>query len=90
MAGYGLLFVEPLRALVDPHGNHAGIPPAFGHQVGMGVAFVPIRALALYAGKSGVRRIALPQRFSRELVVVMRQQRNMPAHLAGFVDNVLF
>jgi two-component system sensor histidine kinase RegB len=40
MAGYGLLFVEPLRALVDPHGNHAGMPPAFGHQVGMGVAFV--------------------------------------------------
>jgi two-component system sensor histidine kinase RegB len=40
MAGYGLLFVAPLRALVDPHASHAGMPPAFGHQVGMGVAFV--------------------------------------------------
>lgn len=40
MAGYGLLFVAPLRALVDPHAGHAGMPPAFGHQVGMGVAFV--------------------------------------------------
>lgn len=58
--------------------------------LGMGVAFVPIRALALYTGKRGVRRIALPQRFSRELVVVMRQQRQVPAHLAAFVDNVLF
>ncbi len=40
MTGYGLLFVAPLRALVDPHAGHGGMPPAFGHQVGMGVAFV--------------------------------------------------
>ncbi len=40
MAGYGLLFVTPLRALFDVHAEHAGMPPALGHQVGMGVAFI--------------------------------------------------
>jgi two-component system sensor histidine kinase RegB len=40
MAGYGLLFVTPLRALADPHAGHAGMDPALSHQVGMGVAFV--------------------------------------------------
>ena len=58
--------------------------------LGMGVSFVPTRALALYAGKRHLRRLRLPQRFSRELVVVMRKHRTVPAHLAGFVGNVLF
>ncbi len=40
MAGYGVLFITPLRALVDPHAGHAGMDPALSHQVGMGVAFV--------------------------------------------------
>jgi two-component system sensor histidine kinase RegB len=40
MAGYGLLFVTPLRGLVDPHAGHSGMDPALGHQIGMGVAFV--------------------------------------------------
>jgi two-component system sensor histidine kinase RegB len=40
MAGYGLLFVTPLRALADPHAGHGGMDPALSHQVGMGVAFV--------------------------------------------------
>ncbi|MES2696321.1 MAG: LysR family transcriptional regulator, partial [Verrucomicrobiota bacterium] len=33
--------------------------------LGMGVSFVPVRALALYPGKRNLRRIALPARFSR-------------------------
>jgi two-component system sensor histidine kinase RegB len=40
MAGYGLLFVTPLRDLSNPHAAHAGMDPALSHQVGMGVAFV--------------------------------------------------
>ncbi len=58
--------------------------------LGMGVSLVPIRALALYGRKRTVRRLALPRRFSRELVVVMRQHGKVPAHLASFVQNVLF
>ncbi len=41
MAGYGALFVPAFRALVDPqHPTHAAMPPGFGHQVGMWVAFL--------------------------------------------------
>jgi DNA-binding transcriptional LysR family regulator len=56
----------------------------------MGVSFVPIRALALYPNKRNLRRISWPDRFSRELVVVMRRHRVVPPHLAAFVQNVLF
>lgn len=58
--------------------------------LGLGVGFVPIRALALYPNKRNVRRIALPTTFERELVVVTRRHRTLPAHLARFVENVLF
>ncbi len=58
--------------------------------LGMGCSFVPTRALALYGRKRGITRITLPKRFSRELVVVTRRQRKVPAHLAAFVENVLF
>jgi two-component system sensor histidine kinase RegB len=40
IAGYGLLFVTPLRAPFDSHAAHAAMPPALGHQVGMWVAFL--------------------------------------------------
>jgi DNA-binding transcriptional LysR family regulator len=58
--------------------------------LGMGVSFVPIRALALYSRKRAITRLPWPERFERELVVVMRRNRKVPAHLAQFVDNVLF
>lgn len=58
--------------------------------LGMGISLVPIRALALYGRKHSMRRLALPKRFSRELVVVMRQHGKMPGHLTHFVENVLF
>jgi hypothetical protein len=56
----------------------------------LGVSFVPTRALALYPGKRNVRRIDVGDRFSRELVVVMRRHRIVPPHLGRFVENVLF
>lgn len=58
--------------------------------LGMGVSFVPIRALALYGRKSSLKRLALHDRFERELVVVMRRHRKQPEHLSRFVQNILF
>jgi DNA-binding transcriptional LysR family regulator len=58
--------------------------------LGMGVGFVPARALALYHRKRTLRRLPWPERFVRELVVVVRRHRELPGHLARFIDNVLF
>lgn len=58
--------------------------------LGMGVSCVPIRALALYARKRNIRRIAWPARFTRELVVVVRRNREIPEHVGQFIQNVLF
>jgi two-component system sensor histidine kinase RegB len=45
MAGYGLLFVTPLRTWFDPHAHHAGMDPALSHQAGMLLAFVAAAVL---------------------------------------------
>lgn len=58
--------------------------------LGMGTSFVPSRALALYTGKRTLRRLRWPEPFVRELCVLVRRHRNVPAHLAQFIDNVLF
>jgi DNA-binding transcriptional LysR family regulator len=51
---------------------------------------VPIRALALYGRKRTLVRLPLPQRFEREIYVVMRRHRQQPPHVAEFVKNILF
>lgn len=58
--------------------------------VGMGVGFVPIRALALYGRKRAIRRLDWPDRFVRKLVVVVRAKREQPEHVERFIENVLF
>jgi DNA-binding transcriptional LysR family regulator len=58
--------------------------------LGMGIGFVPMRALALYGQKKTLARLRLPDRFERELVVVMRRHRKQPQHLSDFVKNILF
>ena len=58
--------------------------------LGMGISFVPIRALALYNQRRTLVRIPLPKRFTRELVVVIRKHRKTPEHLNQFIANVLF
>ena len=58
--------------------------------LGMGVSFVPMRALALYGQKKGLTRLHLSERFERELVVVKRKHRKQPKHLTEFVQNILF
>ena len=58
--------------------------------LGMGISFVPIRALALYNQRRPLIRVPLPTRFTRELVVVIRKHRKTPQHLEQFIANVLF
>lgn len=58
--------------------------------LGMGVSFVPIRALASHGQKKNLVRLPLPRRFERELIVVMRRHRKQPEHLRNFVENILF
>jgi two-component system sensor histidine kinase RegB len=45
VAGYGLLFVTPLRGLVDPQLHHGAMDPALSHQAGMLLAFVAAAVL---------------------------------------------
>ena len=58
--------------------------------LGMGISLVPRRALAAHAQKKSLARLDWPERFERELVVVMRKHRKQPAHLVDFVKNILF
>jgi len=56
----------------------------------MGISLVPMRALALYNQRQKVLRVTLPAKFTRELVVVVRKHRKLPAHIDQFIANVLF
>jgi DNA-binding transcriptional LysR family regulator len=58
--------------------------------LGMGISFVPIRTLALYNQRRKLVRVPLPNRFTRELVVVIRKHRKTPPHIEQFIANVLF
>ena len=58
--------------------------------LGLGVSLVPHRVLPIYAQRRAVKRIPARNRFTRELVVVVRKNHHPPEHLAGFVENVLF
>ncbi|MFO1484159.1 MAG: LysR family transcriptional regulator [Verrucomicrobiaceae bacterium] len=57
---------------------------------GYGVAFVPRRALALYRRKESLVILPLADHFEREMVVLTRKHRKLPAHVARFVENILF
>lgn len=58
--------------------------------LGMGISFVPMRALALHGQKKSLTRLHWSERFERELVVVTRKHRKHPQHLTEFVENILF
>jgi DNA-binding transcriptional LysR family regulator len=58
--------------------------------LGMGIGFVPIRALALHGRKKKLARLRLPERFEREVFVLTRRNRKQPPHLTEFVKNILF
>ena len=58
--------------------------------LGLGVSLVPRRVLPLYAGRREVRQIPLKPVFQRDLVVVVRKNRELPEPLRQFVANILF
>jgi DNA-binding transcriptional LysR family regulator len=58
--------------------------------LGLGCSFVPQRSLALYARRRKVRRIPLADRFSREIVVLVRNSRSAAPHITQFIENILF
>ena len=58
--------------------------------LGVGVSFVPHRALPLYVRRRRVRRISTIPRFSRELVVVTSWELPAREHVRQFVECILF
>jgi DNA-binding transcriptional LysR family regulator len=58
--------------------------------LGQGVSVVPKRTLAIYGRQRKLKRLSLPDRFEREIVVVARRQPTPPAHITEFVENILF
>lgn len=57
---------------------------------GMGVSLVPHRALPIYARSRPVLRIPAKRRLTRELVVVVRKDRQRPEELTRFVGSILY
>ena len=58
--------------------------------LGQGVSLVPQRALALYVRRRKVQRFETAEKFTREIVVLTRRHPKPPAHVAEFVENILF
>ncbi len=58
--------------------------------LGMGIACVPNRALAIYRRQRRLKMIPIRPKLSRELAILTRKSRILPDHIQGFVDRVLF
>jgi DNA-binding transcriptional LysR family regulator len=58
--------------------------------LGLGVSIVPRRAIAAFPRRQLLRRIPLPNEFTRELVVIVPRSGKTPMHVRDFVDNILF
>ena len=58
--------------------------------LGQGISLVPQRALALYVRRRKVQRFEMAEKFIREIVVLTRRHPKSPAHVAEFVENILF
>jgi len=58
--------------------------------LGQGISIVPKRTLAIYGRQRRLRRLALPDRFTREIVVVARRKPTSPPHVQEFIENILF
>ncbi|MEQ1850606.1 MAG: LysR family transcriptional regulator [Chthoniobacteraceae bacterium] len=58
--------------------------------LGQGVSVVPQRALALYVRRRKVQRFETREKFTRQIVVLTRRNPKPPAHVAEFVENILF
>jgi DNA-binding transcriptional LysR family regulator len=58
--------------------------------LGLGVSIVPHRALALHPTTRPVQRIIVKPKFTRELLVVTRQQQSPPKVIGDFTSSILF
>jgi DNA-binding transcriptional LysR family regulator len=58
--------------------------------MGLGMSLVPHRVLPIYVQRRVVKRISLTERFTRELVVVVRKSREPGEIVGGFLENILF
>jgi len=58
--------------------------------LGMGISIVPQRTMSIYLKSRSVQRIPMKPRFSRELAVVVRKNRNTPEHIRQFIENILY
>jgi DNA-binding transcriptional LysR family regulator len=58
--------------------------------LGLGVALVPRRTLALTARRHAVQRIPVDRPFCRDVVLAVRRSARMPQAVTSFLDNVLF
>jgi DNA-binding transcriptional LysR family regulator len=57
---------------------------------GLGIAWVPRRALALYRRKQGLVEIECPETFCRDVVAIVRKNRQLPVRVSQYIDNILF
>jgi DNA-binding transcriptional LysR family regulator len=57
---------------------------------GMGISLVPRRSLAALVRRQAIQRVPWKKRFTRELVVVARKERQRAPHVQAFVDHMLF
>lgn len=58
--------------------------------LGMGVAFVPRRALSSFPRKRQVQRIKLPQPMKRQLAIIAPRRGTTPEHVHEFIGGILF
>jgi DNA-binding transcriptional LysR family regulator len=58
--------------------------------LGMGVAFVPSRALSGFPRTHLIRKLEVPLRFSRTLVAITPPFSRTPDHVKGFLEGILF
>jgi two-component system, sensor histidine kinase RegB len=76
MAGYGLLFVTPLRALFDPQPHHGAMDPALSHQAGMLLAFVAAAVLtAAFVTRIRLALEARERALEEARLVAVQQER---------------
>jgi len=58
--------------------------------LGMGVAFVPRRALSSFPRKRQIQRIKLKQPIKRELAIIAPRRGTTPEHVREFIAGILF
>ena len=58
--------------------------------LGQGLSWVPKRTLAMYGRMRGLRRVRVPEPFSRQLVALARTRPEPTPHVREFIENILF